>query len=130
MNGDVIELVTPVGREWQPVFRLVLGGVADRVGLGFEQLDDVQLAVERLLAEGARGEDERVRLVIELADGALRLRLGPLRSKPIKAALEGAPPNPGELTLRRILETVVDSFSVEEGADGEVSVALEQRVRG
>ena len=53
---DRIELTTPVGRAWDPVIRLVLGGIADRLDLGFDELDDLQLAVERLLAE-ARFED-------------------------------------------------------------------------
>src|SRR5919206_2956280 len=49
MPHDTIELTTPVGRDWDPVVRLVLGGIADRLNLGFEELDDLQLAVERLL---------------------------------------------------------------------------------
>ena len=52
MPPDTIELTTPSGRDWDPVMRLVLGGIADRLDLGFEELDDLQLAVERLLARG------------------------------------------------------------------------------
>jgi len=42
--ADMIELTTPVDRAWDPVVRLVLGGIADRVDLPFEELDDLQLA--------------------------------------------------------------------------------------
>ena len=28
---ELVELETPIGREWEPVVRLVLGGVADPV---------------------------------------------------------------------------------------------------
>jgi hypothetical protein len=125
---DAIELVTPPGRDWHPVVRLVLGGVADRTGLGYEELDDLQLAAERLLAEA--GAQDRVKLRIELRDHSVRTLLGPLREHAIADALQGPEPEPGDLTLRRILETVVDSFGVEEAGEGELYVRLEKVVRG
>jgi hypothetical protein len=124
-DTELVELEAPVGREWEPVFRLVLGGVADRLGLGFEELDDLQLAVERLLAEA--GGQSSVKLVLELAPDHVRAHVGPLREADIADALQ-APTDPGVLNLRRVLDTVVDSFGVEEAADGELVVRLEKRV--
>ncbi len=126
MPVETVELETPVGRDWAAVVRLVLGGIGDRLGLGFDDLDDLQLAVERLLAEA--GAERSVRLAFELASDHLRTRVGPLREAPIAAALQGPPPAPGELGLRRVLDTVVDSFGVEESTDGELFVRLEKRV--
>ncbi|HZC12695.1 MAG TPA: hypothetical protein VE270_01630 [Thermoleophilaceae bacterium] len=123
---ELVELETPIGSEWEPVVRMVLGGIADRLDLGFDELDDLQLAVERLLAEA--GAQRSVRLAFELASDHVRTRVGPLREAPIAAALQGPPPAPGELGLRRVLDTVVDSFGVEESADGELFVRLEKRV--
>ncbi|MBA3421182.1 MAG: hypothetical protein H0U12_04710 [Thermoleophilaceae bacterium] len=123
---ELVELETPIGSEWEPVFRLVLGGVADRLGLGFEELDDLQLAVERLLAEA--GAQRSVKLAFELAHDRVRTHVGPLSEAPISAALQGPPPAPGELGLRRVLETVVDSFGVEESDGGELVVRLEKLV--
>jgi hypothetical protein len=40
-----------------------------------------------------------------------------------------ASPRPGELTLRRILETVVDSFGVEIVDGDQILVILNKRVR-
>jgi hypothetical protein len=129
MPPDTIELTTPVGRDWDPVVRLVLGGIADRLNLGFEELDDLQLAVERLLLEA--GSQESVKMSFEVSENGVRTRIGPLRAAPLAEALQGPPPQPGELTLRRILETVVDSFGVEEvAADGQLIVRLEKVVRG
>ena len=124
-DAERVELETPLGREWEPVVRLVLGGVADRLGLGFEELDDLQLAVERLLAEA--NSQPSVKLVFELAGDRVRTQVGPLREATIATALQG-PSAPGELGLRRILETVVDSFGVEDSSDGELIVRLEKRV--
>src|SRR3954462_13883730 len=127
MRPDRIALETPIERGWEPVFRLVLGGVADRLDLGFEDLDDIQLAVERLLAEA--GTPTPVKLAFEILPEGRRTRIGPLHESAIAEALQGPEPRPGELTLRRILETVVDSFGVEVGNDGEITVILNKRVR-
>jgi hypothetical protein len=127
MRPDLIALETPIARGWEPVFRLVLGGVADRLDLGFEDLDDIQLAVERLLAEA--GAQTTVNLSFEILPEGLRTRIGPLTESAIAEALQGPEARPGELTLRRILETVVDSFGVESIDDGEIVVVLNKRVR-
>ena len=127
MPRDRIELTTPVGRAWEAVVRMVLGGIADRLDLGFDQLDDLQLAVERLLAEG--DPKDPVSLSFELTDGGVRVRLGPLRDSALAEALQGPEPPPGVLTLPRILSTVVDSYGIEEVADGHLIVRLEKRVR-
>ncbi|MBV9213710.1 MAG: hypothetical protein JOZ25_08710 [Actinobacteria bacterium] len=120
-------MTTPVGASWEAVIRMVLGGIADRLDLGFDQLDDLQLAVERLLAEG--DPQNPVTLSFEVSPGGVRTRLGPLRDAALAEALQGPEPPPGELTLPRILSTVVDSYGVEEVADGHLVVRLEKLVR-
>jgi hypothetical protein len=125
--SDRIELTTPVGRAWDPVIRLVLGGIGDRLDLGFDELDDLQLAVERLLAE-ARLED-RVTLSFEILERSVRVRIGPILTGAVAEALHGPPSKPGELTLGRILQTVVDSYGVEKVEDGHMVVRLEKAVR-
>jgi hypothetical protein len=125
--SDRIELVTPVGRAWDPVIRLVLGGIGDRLDLGFDELDDLQLAVERLLAE-ARFAD-RVTLSFEILERSVRVRIGPILTGAVAEALQGPPAKPGELTLGRILQTVVDSYGIEKVEDGHMVVRLEKAVR-
>jgi hypothetical protein len=124
---DRIELVTPAGKAWEPVIRLVLGGIAERLQLGFDELDDLQLAVERLLAEAGTQEGP-VSLSFEVGERGVRTRVGGLQERAVADALQGPQP-PGELTLRRILETVVDSFGIEEAADGKLLVRLEKVTR-
>ena len=128
MPADRIELTTPIGRDWEPVIRMVLGGIADRLDLGFDELDDLQLAVERLLAEG--DPEDPVTLSFELLVKGVRTRVGPLRDAALASALQGPPPGPGELTLPRILSTVVDSYGVENATEGRLVVRLEKAVRG
>lgn len=128
MQPDSIELTLPAGREWHSVARLVLGGVADRVNLPYEDLDDLQLAVERLLVEAA--SQETVRLRIDIGEQGVRVGVGPLAEAAIAEALQGPDAAPGELTLRRILQTVVDSFGVEEAEEGGIVVRLQKAARG
>ena len=128
MQPEAIELTLPAGREWHAVARLVLGGVADRMNLPFEDLDDLQLAVERLLVEAASQETVRIR--IDVVEHGIRVGVGPLAERTLAAALQGPDPVPGELTLRRILGTVVDSFGVEELEEGGIVVRLQKAVRG
>lgn len=127
MPAEAVELETPGGLRWAPLIRLVVGGFADHADLRFDELDDLQLAVELLLAE-AEPED-RIRLSLEIVDeAAVRLRVGPLSEEAVAAALQGPPAGPGELNLRRVLETVVDSFGIEGARDGGVVVRLEKVV--
>src|SRR5688500_17907223 len=126
MQPEAIDLTLPAAREWHAVARLVLGGVADRMNLSFEDLDDLQLAVERLLVEAA--SQETVQMRIDIVDHGVRVGVGPLVERTIADALQGPDAAPGELTLRRILQTVVDSFAVEEHADGGIVVRRQQAV--
>jgi hypothetical protein len=119
---DRVDVRTPAGPAWDPLVRIVLGGIATRVGLGFEELDDLQLAVERLRAECAPGE---VSISFEVSERSVRTRIGPLRQRALAAALQQDAPA-GDLTLRRILDTLVDSFGIEVADDDRLTMRLEK----
>ena len=125
--ADRISLEAPLDGAFKPVVRLIVGGVAERADFGFEAMDDLQLAVERLLAEA--GADGEVVLSFELRGDGIRTRIGPLRERGIAEALQERVEVPGTLPLGRILATVVDSYGVEQAADGEIVVRLEKLVR-
>ena len=124
-HAERIELEAPLSGDFQAVVRLIIGGIAERVDFAFEEIDDLQLAVERLLAE--TGQEGSVSLSFEIVDDGIRARIGPLSTSAISDALADGDPPPGVLTLRRILQTVVDSFGVETAADGSVVVRLVKR---
>jgi 2-keto-3-deoxy-6-phosphogluconate aldolase len=122
-----IDLEAPLSGDFQAVVRLIIGGIAERVDFAFEEIDDLQLAVERLLAEA--GTVGSVRLSFEVGANGIRTRVGPLSEHKVAEALRDGDAMPGELTLRRILQTVVDSFGVDEADDGRIVVRLE-KVKG
>jgi hypothetical protein len=119
-----IDLEAPLSGDFHAVVRLIIGGIAERVDFAFEEIDDLQLAVERLLAEA--GTVGSVQLSFEVGTDHIRTRVGPLSEHKVAEALRDGDPVPGELTLRRILQTVVDSFGVDEAEDGRIVVRLEK----
>ncbi|MGH2715906.1 MAG: hypothetical protein ACRDM7_18870 [Thermoleophilaceae bacterium] len=119
-----IDLEAPLSGDFYAVVRLIIGGIAERVDFAFEEIDDLQLAVERLLAEA--GTIGSVQLSFEVVANGIRTRVGPLSEHKVAEALRDGDVAPGVLTLRRILQTVVDSFGVEESEDGRIVVRLEK----
>jgi len=124
--AERIALDAPLDAAFGPVVRLIVGGIAERADFGFEAMDDLQLAIERLLAEA--GSDGRVSMTFDLAPGRVRATIGPLREAGLAGALQDPDASPGRLTLRRILDIVVDSFGVENVTDGHIVVRLEKLV--
>jgi hypothetical protein len=119
-----VEIDAPLDLAFQGVVRLVVGGIAEQANFGFEAMDDLQLAIERLLAETET--DGRVKISFELSDGAVRTRIGPLREGSLIAALQESNGDTTTLSLARILSAVVDSFGVEPATDGQIMVRLEK----
>jgi hypothetical protein len=124
VENDRIEVEAPLDPSLRSVFRLVAAGVAEQASFGFEELDDLQLAIERLLAEA--GSHGRVRISFEVTGEGIRTRLGPLPEGRLAEALQEPDGDPGALTLNRILSTVVDSFGVDHAEDGQIVVRLEK----
>jgi hypothetical protein len=118
---DEITLTLPCEREFQGVAHLVLGGLALRLNLTIEVLEDLQLALgailDRAVDDGGSGREVTVRLA--LFDGVLETHVGPVDLDGELAA------DHEDLSLRRILWTVVDGVDV----DG-AWVRLTKRVNG
>ena len=123
-QADLISLEAPLEGAFKPVVRLIVAGVAERADFGFEAMDDLQLAVERLLAEA--GPDGEVMLSFELKGEGIRTRIGPLREEGLAEALQDQVGVAGSVPLGRVLTTVVDSYGVEQAAHGEIVVRLEK----
>ena len=112
MTGDEIILTIPREEPFHEVAHLVLGGVAARLDLTFESIDDLETALDAVLERAA--EDGDVTVQLRLADGAIVTRVGPFAADRLRAELERDATD--DVTLRRVLDTVVDSYEL--GADG------------
>ncbi len=107
---DAVTLTIPRDREFHTVAHLVLGGLAARLNLTVETLDDIQVALDALLER--REDDEPVTLEIRVVDDRLETVVGPFASDALRADLE--PVADTELGLRRVLETVADDVELDE----------------
>jgi hypothetical protein len=122
VTPDTITLTLPPEREFQRVAHLVLGGLAVRLNLTLEALEDLQLALDGLLDTGSA--EEEVTLELSVFAGAIEASVGPFRARSVQHALEAESDGVG---LRRVLDTVVDRVEVEE-RDGGDWVQLTKRV--
>jgi hypothetical protein len=109
MTGDEITLTIPREQPFHEVAHLVLGGVAARLNLTFESIDDLETALDAVLERVA--EDGEVTVKLRLADGAIVTRVGPFAADRLRAELERDATD--DVTLRRILDTVVDGYEVD-----------------
>ncbi|HEU5216527.1 MAG TPA: hypothetical protein VFU30_13415 [Gaiellaceae bacterium] len=120
MTTEEIRLVIPAEEDFRPIAHLVTGGLAMRLDVTYDDLDDLQVAIEALLAL----RDDAGELVLSLSadEGVLRATLGPFAPDAVHAGERD-----GGLDLHRVLETVCDTQEVEE-RDGGAWVELTKRV--
>jgi hypothetical protein len=109
---DEIRLVIPAEEEFRPIAHLVAGGLAVRLDLTYDDLEDVQVALEALLA--LRDDEADLAVTLGVAGAALRATVGPFD----RASLRGLDEEDGVLGLRRVLETVCDTIETDERDDG------------
>jgi hypothetical protein len=109
-----IVLTIPREREFSAVADLVLAGLASRLDLTLETIDDLQLALETLL-ERNEGEGE-LTVQLDLVDGAIEAAVGPFAREEIEPELTGGPGT--GIGLRRLLDTTVDAYVLAERDDG------------
>lgn len=125
LKADSITLSIPHAKPYHGIARLVVGGLAARLELSYEHLEDLQLALETVLdSEGfVDGDEVTVRLLVN--PDSVVIEIGPLDPVVLREDLEreaGA-----EVSLSRLLSTLVEEISIEEN-DGGQSLRLEKRV--
>ena len=123
MTPDRIVLTIPGEDGFEDVAQLVLAGVAARLDLTYEVMDDLGTVFATLLER--RAEDGDLTVELEVRDGTVAATLGPFRAGALRAELDREDDRVG---LRRVLETVVDRFNAVQRDDGDW-IELEKRVQ-
>jgi anti-sigma regulatory factor (Ser/Thr protein kinase) len=108
--ADEITLTLPRAPEFQRVAHLVLGGLAVRLNLTIENLEDLQLALDAILVR-MDPNNGNVTVQMSLRDGELETRIGPVTPAlldEIERETDGE-----ELGVRRVLDSTVDDVHVD-----------------
>jgi anti-sigma regulatory factor (Ser/Thr protein kinase) len=121
VSADEICLTLPADDAFHSVAHLVLGGLAVRLNVTYENLEDLELALDALLERPSAGGEVTLRVLVE--DGDLRTIVGPFTSVRAELEEEGS----DSLNLRRILSAVCDSVAIED-RDGAQWVELTKRL--
>jgi len=125
LSADAITLSIPHAQRYHGVARLVVGGLAARLELSYETLEDLQLALESVLERDSYVRGDRVTVRLLVGDESVVLEIGPLDPAQLPADL--GHPIPDGISLARLLATLVDEVSLEE-RDGAHVLRLEKRV--
>jgi len=120
VTTEEIRLVIPAEEDFRPIAHLVTGGLAMRLDVTYDDLDDLQVGIEAVLAL----RDDAGELVLSLSadDGVLRASLGPFAPERVRAG-----ESDGGLDLQRVLDTVCDTHEIEE-REGSAWVELTKRI--
>jgi hypothetical protein len=107
--ADEITLTIPRDPEFHRVAHLVLGGLAVRLDLTIENLEDLEIALDAILD---RTDPDAGEITVQMAlrEGALETSLGPLTPGLLD---EIEQEQDGALSLRRVLESTVDDVLVD-----------------
>ncbi len=107
-----VRLVVPAEEDFRPIVHLVTGGLASRLDVTYDDLEDIQVAVDAVLA--LRDDDGDVTVVLSAEPGNVRVAIGPFEPD----VLDPSHTPDGGLDLQRVLETVCDTHELESREDG------------
>jgi hypothetical protein len=106
---DEITLTFPPRQDFHRVAHLVLGGLAVRLDLTIDILEDLQIALDSIL-DGTDADGGPVTVRMSLRDGALETTVGPL---PAHLLDEIEREHDRALGLSRVLNSTVDDVLVD-----------------
>ena len=118
--GPGLSLTIPGEPRFLGVARLLVGGLAARLDLPYEQMDDLQLAAESALASEPPGNE--VTLELEVGEHGIELRIGPFDKRSLNENHDA-----NELGLDRLLSALVDRVDIIQH-NGSDWLVLEKRV--
>jgi hypothetical protein len=110
-----IRLKIPHEKPYHGIARLVVGGLAARLDLSYEHLDDLQLALGTVLENEGYSQSAEVTVELRVREDGVEMAIGPLHATEVRTDLEK---NGDSVSLRRLLSTVVERVELEQRADG------------
>lgn len=129
---DTVTLRVPREPGYRSLLHLVLGGIASRGDMSVDALDDLQLAVDNLLAEDqSAGED--VVMSVSLGDGKVCITIDALTDTYLRHNLAHRQLTAGmedrRIDMCVLLDSLVDGYAVHDRESGVYAVELRKQVR-
>ena len=112
---DEFTISIPREGPFATVVGLVVGGIAARHEVTLDVLDDLQLALDRVLERTDDDHEGQLTIELRVEGGTIAAFIGPV-TESTAAELEQEPGD--ALGLRRLLETVVDTVTISERDGG------------
>lgn len=118
MKKDHIALTVPAMGEYAKTVRMTAAGLASKLGMTYDEVDDVRMAAEEafVFACDCQDESSTITFAFALTDDSLAIEVGPLPGcdgdHQTLAASEGY--------AEFILKSVCDEFSIDHTAEGGV----------
>jgi hypothetical protein len=116
VNEHAITLSIPPEKRFHGVARLVVGGLAARLDLSYEHLEDLQLALASVLERDGYLTGPHVTVRLSVNPESVGMVIGPLDSE-LRSELESEEGD--AISLRRLLSTLVETVAVEAGEGGD-----------
>lgn len=126
MASDSITLTVPARGEYAKTVRLTAAELASRIGMSYDEVDDVRIAAEEafVYASGCVGRDESVTFRFTVGPELLEIEVGPMPSH-----RGGEEPGVSEGYAEFILQSVCDEFAIDHSPEG-CSLRLCRRAAG
>ena len=99
--AQTVTLTIPGERPYIGIARMFVGGLAARLDLGYETMDDLQLALESVLLKSELGET--VTLEAQIEDTGVSILVGPFAADPLEMVVGSG----DALELERLLSALV-----------------------
>ena len=126
MTADAITLSIPLEKPFHGVARLVVGGLAARLDLSYEHLEDLQLALASVLETDDYLAPGSVTVRLLVGSDSVGMVIGPVSPR-LREEIESDAELEQGIALRRLLATLVDEVEFE-GEDGDEWLRLEKHV--
>lgn len=116
MASDRITLTVPTRGEYAKTVRLIAAELASRLGMSYDEVDDVRIAAEEAFVYVSQrlGEDGEATFTFLVSSGSLEIIVGPL---PDAGTAEEAPGPLGGYA-EFILRSVCDEFEIVQSDEG------------
>jgi len=120
--AQTVTLTIPGERPYIGIARMFVGGLAARLDLGYETMDDLQLAVESVLLGAELGPE--ITVAAHIDGDSVSLSMGPFPRDPLATGTDET----GELDLEHLLAALVARAETTQEEDGACRLRLDVRI--